>query len=137
ERYKMPLITGVSSKADLTEKGNKYFFRAAETDALLSRAFAKILANDLKLKSVAYVGVNDDWGRGGVEEFSRDLSEAGVKTAAKEYFDHGATDFYTLLTKVRASGADAIFVAAETQDGSILVKQIKEPALKLKEFGGG
>lgn len=45
ERYKMPLITGVSSKADLTEKGNKYFFRAAETDALLSRAFAKILAH--------------------------------------------------------------------------------------------
>ncbi len=67
ERYKMPLITGVSSKADLTEKGNKYFFRAAETDALLSRAFAKILADDLKLKNVAYVGVNDDWGRGGVE----------------------------------------------------------------------
>ncbi|MFC7515982.1 ABC transporter substrate-binding protein [Herbaspirillum sp. GCM10030257] len=137
ERYKMPLITGVSSKADLTEKGNKYFFRAAETDALLSRAFAKILANDLKLKSVAYVGVNDDWGRGGVEEFSRDLSAAGVKTAAKEYFDHGATDFYTLLTKLRASGADAVFIAAETQDGSILVKQIKELGLKMKVFGVG
>ena len=137
ERYKMPLITGVSSKADLTEKGSKYFFRAAETDALLSRAFAKILANDLKLKNVAYVGVNDDWGRGGVEEFSRDLSAAGVKTAAKEYFDHGTTDFYTLLTKLRASNADAIFVAAETQDGSILVKQIKELGLKAKVFGVG
>lgn len=137
ERYKMPLITGVSSKADLTEKGNKYFFRAAETDALLSRAFARILANDLKLKNVAYVGVNDDWGRGGVEEFSRDLSAAGVKTVAKEYFDHGTTDFYTLLTKLRASNADAIFVAAETQDGSILVKQIKELGLKTKVFGVG
>jgi branched-chain amino acid transport system substrate-binding protein len=137
ERYKMPLITGVSSKADLTEKGSKYFFRAAETDALLSRAFARILANDLKLKNVAYVGVNDDWGRGGVEEFSRDLSAAGVKTAAKEYFDHGTTDFYTLLTKLRASNADAIFVAAETQDGSILVKQIKELGLKAKVFGVG
>ena len=137
ERYKTPLITGVSSKADLTEKGNKYFFRAAETDALLSRAFAKILADDLKLKNVAYVGVNDDWGRGGVEEFSRDLTAAGVKTAAKEYFDHGTTDFYTLLTKLRAGNADAIFVAAETQDGSILVKQIKELGLKTKVFGVG
>jgi branched-chain amino acid transport system substrate-binding protein len=137
ERYKMPLITGVSSKADLTEKGNKYFFRAAETDALLSRSFAKILASDLKLQNVAYVGVNDDWGRGGVEEFSRDLSAAGVKTVAKEYFDHGSTDFYTLLTKLRAANPDAIFVAAETQDGSILVKQIKELGLKAKVFGVG
>jgi branched-chain amino acid transport system substrate-binding protein len=137
ERYKMPFITGVSSKADLTEKGSTYFFRAAETDALLSRAFAKILVNDLKLKSVAYVGVNDDWGRGGIDEFSRDLSAAGVKTVAKEYFDHGTTDFYTLLAKLRASNADAIFVAAETQDGSILVKQIRELGLKAKVFGVG
>jgi branched-chain amino acid transport system substrate-binding protein len=137
ERYKIPLITGVSSKADLTEKGNKYFFRAAETDALLSRSFAKIIANDLKLQSVAYVGVNDDWGRGGVEEFSRDLSAAGVKTVAKEYFDHGSTDFYTLLTKLRAANPDGIFVAAETQDGSILVKQIRELGLKAKVFGVG
>ena len=28
EKYKLPLITGVSSKSDLTEKGYKYFFRA-------------------------------------------------------------------------------------------------------------
>jgi branched-chain amino acid transport system substrate-binding protein len=137
ERYKMPLITGVSSKADLTEKGNRYFFRAAETDALLSKAFAKILANELKLKNVAYIGVNDDWGRGGVEEFSRDLSAAGVHTAIKEYFDHGTTDFYTLLTKLRGTKADAVFVAAETQDGSILVKQIKELGLNIKVFGVG
>ena len=32
EKYKVPLLTGVSSKADLTEKGLQYFFRSAETD---------------------------------------------------------------------------------------------------------
>ena len=48
----------------------------------------------------------------------------------KEYFDHGTTDFYTLLTKLRRRKADGVFVAAETQDGSILVKQIKELGLK-------
>jgi hypothetical protein len=55
----------------------------------------------------------------------------------KEYFDHGATDFYTLLTKLRASQADGVFVAAETQDGSILVKQLKEMGMKAKVFGVG
>lgn len=60
QKYKLPLITGVSSKASLTEQGNPYFFRAAETDALMAEAFAKILANDLKLTKVAYIGVNDD-----------------------------------------------------------------------------
>ena len=137
QKYKIPLITAVSSKADLTEQGNRYFFRAAETDALMARAFAKILAQELKLNSVAYVGVNDDWGRGGVDEFNRDLSELGVKAALVEYFDHGATDFFTLLAKLRAAKSDGLFVAAETQDGSILVKQIREMGLTTKVFGVG
>jgi len=137
EKYKLPMLTGVSSKADLTEKGLQYFFRSAETDRLMSRTFSKILAQKLQLKTVAYIGVNDDWGRGGVEDFSKDLSALGVKTVMKEYFDHGATDFYTLLTKLRASKADGVFVAAETQDGSILVKQFKEFGLKTKIFGVG
>jgi branched-chain amino acid transport system substrate-binding protein len=103
EKYKMPLITGVSSKADLTEKGNKYFFRATETDALLAKSFAKIIYSNLNLKNIAYIGVNDDWGRGGVDEFSKQMTELGAKPALKEYFDHGTTDFYTLLSKLRAS----------------------------------
>lgn len=137
EKYKVPLLTGVSSKADLTEKGMQYFFRSAETDRLMSKTFSKILAEKLQLKTVAYIGVNDDWGRGGVEDFSKDLGALGVKTVMKEYFDHGATDFYTLLTKLKASNADGVFVAAETQDGSILVKQFKEFGLKTKIFGVG
>ncbi len=137
EKYKLPLITGVSSKSDLTEKGYKYFFRATETDALLAKAFAKIIHDNLKLENVAYIGVNDDWGRGGVEEFSKQMKALGAKSAMTEYFDHGTTDYYTLLTKLKASKADGVFVAAETQDGSILVKQIKELGLKIKVFGVG
>ncbi|MDB5771794.1 MAG: branched chain amino acid transporter substrate-binding protein [Burkholderia sp.] len=137
EKYKMPLVTGVSSKADLTDKNNKYFFRATETDALLAQSFAKIIYSNLNLKNIAYIGVNDDWGRGGVDEFSKQMTALGAKTALKEYFDHGTTDYYTLLTKLRASKADGVFVAAETQDGSILVKQLKELGLNIKVFGVG
>lgn len=137
ENNKIPLVTGVSSNAELTEKGNKWFFRATETDALLARSFAKILVDQLKLKKVAYIGVNDDWGRGGVAEFERQMTALGATTAMKEYFDHGTTDFYTLMAKLRSSGADGVFVAAETQDGSIFVKQKAEFGLQQKIFGVG
>lgn len=137
ENYRIPLVTGVSSNAELTEKGNKWFFRATETDALLAQSFAKILFDQLKLRKVAYVGVNDDWGRGGVEQFEKQMKALGATTVMKEYFDHGTTDFYTILTKLRASGADGVFVAAETQDGSIFVKQKAEFGLDLRIFGVG
>jgi branched-chain amino acid transport system substrate-binding protein len=137
ENYKIPLVTGVSSNPTLTEKGNAWFFRACETDALQAKAFAKILAQDLKLKRLAYLGVNDDFGRGAVESFERDMKELGMQTAAKDLFEHGTTDFYTVLTKFRAAKPDGIFVAAETQDGSIFVKQSKEMGLDAKIFGVG
>ncbi len=137
ENYKIPLVTGVSSNAELTEKGNKWFFRATETDALLAQSFAKILFDQLKLRKVAYIGVNDDWGRGGVEQFEKQMKALGATTVMKEYFDHGTTDFYTILTKLRSAGADGVFVAAETQDGSIFVKQKAEFGLDLRIFGVG
>jgi len=132
---KIPLVTGVSSSAELTEKGNRWFFRATETDALLAKSFAKILFDQLKLRKVAYIGVNDDWGRGGVAEFEKQMTALGATTVMKEYFEHGTSDFYTILTKLKASGADGAFVAAETQDGSIFVKQKAEFGLPLKVFG--
>jgi branched-chain amino acid transport system substrate-binding protein len=135
--YKIPLITGVSSSAELTEKGNRWFFRATETDALLAKSFAKILFDQLKLRKVAYIGVNDDWGRGGVAEFEKQMTALGATTVMKEYFEHGTSDFYTILTKLRSSGADGAFVAAETQDGSIFVKQKAELGLPIKVFGVG
>lgn len=137
QKYKVPLLSGVSSKSDLTERGNEWFFRTAETDGLLAHAFAKLLVEQLKLKRIAYIGVNDDWGRGGMEEFSRQIESMGGETVEKLYFDHGATDFYTMLTRLRAQKPDGIFVAAETQDGSILVKQMKEVGLQSRIFGVG
>jgi branched-chain amino acid transport system substrate-binding protein len=135
--YKLPLITGVSSSAELTEKGNPWFFRATETDALLAKSFSKILYDQLKLRKVAYIGVNDDFGRGGVAEFEKQMTALGGTTVMKEYFEHGTSDFYTLLTKLKSSGADGVFVAAETQDGSIFVKQKAELGLTTKVFGVG
>lgn len=137
QKYKVPLLSGVSSKSDLTERGNEWFFRTAETDGLLAHAFATILVEQLKLKKIAYIGVNDDWGRGGMEEFSSQIEALGGETVQKLYFDHGTTDFYTLLTRVRAAKPDGVFVAAETQDGSILVKQMKEVGLESLIFGVG
>jgi branched-chain amino acid transport system substrate-binding protein len=134
---KIPLITGVSSAPSLTEKGNPWFFRATETDALLAKSFSEILVNQLKLKKVAYIGVNDDFGRGSVEEFEKRMAALGATTVMKDYFEHGTPDFYTLLTKLKASGADGAFVAAETQDGSTFVKQEAELGLNTRIFGVG
>lgn len=137
EKSQIPLVTGVSSLPKLTEAGNKWFFRNAETDAMLAVAFSKSLYSDLKFKSVFYLAANDDWGRGTVASFKQVMEGVGAKTIGTEYFEYSHADFYTMLTKVRAANPDLIVVAAETQAAATLVKQAKELSVKSKIFGVG
>ncbi|MCK9919163.1 ABC transporter substrate-binding protein [Microbacteriaceae bacterium K1510] len=137
EKSQIPLVTGVSSLPRLTEVGNRWFFRNAETDAMMAAAFAKSLHNDLKFNSVFFLAANDDWGRGTVDSFKKILEGIGAKVVGAEYFEYSHADFYTPLTKVRAAKPDLVVVVAETQAASILVKQAKELGLNSKIFGVG
>lgn len=137
EKNQIPLVTGVSSLPRLTEAGNRWFFRNAETDAMLAVAFSKSLYNDLKFKTVFFMAANDDWGRGTVDSFKKVLEGQGAKTVGTEFFEYSHADFYTPLTKVRAAKPDLVVVAAETQAAATLVKQAKELSMNSKIFGVG
>ena len=137
EKNKIPLITGVSSNPKLTEIGNDWFFRNAETEALTAQAFARVLAKDMKLDKAYFLAVNDDWGRGTVESFKTNWDKVGGKMVGTEFVDRTANDFYTPLTKIRAARPDVIIVAAESQAGSIIARQSKELGVKARIFGVG
>ena len=137
QKNKIPLVTGVSSNPKLTELGNEWFFRNAETEALTAQAFARVLAKDMKLNNAFFLAVNDDWGRGTVEAFKANWDKAGGKTAGIEFVDRTANDFYTPLTKIRSTRPDVVIVAAESQAGSIIAKQAKELGLRSRIFGVG
>lgn len=137
QKNRIPLVTGVSSNPKLTEMGNDWFFRNAETEALTAQAFARVLYKDMNLKSAYFLAVNDDWGRGTVDAFKANWDRAGGKIAGIEFVDRAANDFYTPLTKIRSTRPDVIIVAAESQAGSIIAKQAKELGVKARIFGVG
>ena len=137
ERYKVPLVTGVSSNPKLTEVLHPWFFRNAETELMTAQAFAGILYEKRGMKNVYYLAVNDDWGRGSVTAFSEVFAKLGATNVGVEYINRAANDFYTPLTKIRAKNPDVMVVVAETQAGSIIAKQAKELGLKTRIFGVG
>ena len=137
ERNRIPLVTGVSSLPTLTEAGNRWFFRNAETDAVLAAAFARGLVEQTKAKTVAFLAVNDDWGRGTVGAFRGVFERLGVTISTAEFFDHSASDFYTPLTRIRSARPDLVVVVAETQAAATLVKQARELRLSSRIFGVG
>ncbi len=137
KKYKIPLVSGISTSPKLTESGNEYFFRAVGTSKLFADAFAKAFVEKLKIKKVAYLAVNDDWGRGSSQAFSKAIEGLGGSTATIEIFDPNETNFYPFLTKIKSLNPDALYVVANTAPAAAIAKQIKEVGLNVKVFGEG
>jgi len=137
KKYKIPLVTAVSTSPKLTEAGNEYFFRATGTSDLYAKAFAKVFVEKLKVKKVAYLAVNDDWGRSSSQSFSKAIEALGGSTATIEIFDPKESNFYPFLTKIKSLKPDALYAVADTGPAAAIAKQIKEVGLNVITFGEG
>ncbi|MBI2372248.1 MAG: ABC transporter substrate-binding protein [Deltaproteobacteria bacterium] len=136
-RYEIPLITGVSTSPLLTEQGNKWFFRAQATSRLMARAVMDYMVKQHKIKTLAFLCSNNDWGRGVVKEYGDAIRGFGGRVLAEEYYAEPDTDFYSYLTKIKALNPDAIAMAADEQHGAGIMKQIREVGIRAKLFGEG
>src|SRR6185369_16619916 len=105
EEYKVPMVVETSSSGKITTSGNPYIFRISPTSQMEAKAFEK-LVGAFKIKKADFLSVNNDWGRGSADEFSKMLKSHGIETGVIEYMDPKATDLSAQLAKIKASGGD-------------------------------
>lgn len=68
--------------------------------------------------------------------FKAYAKELGASIVAEEVYAKGDKDFKTQLSKIKKSGADALYVPNYTQDLVITVKQKKQVGLDIPSVGG-
>ena len=137
KKHKVPLITGISTAAQLTEQGNPYFFRAVATTPMLGNAFGPVLPKALKAKRFAFLTLNDDWGRSMQASYPKAIESGGGQIVANEFFQQSDLQFLSQITKVKAANPDAIVLAANTQQAVALSKQIRELGVTVPLVGEG
>lgn len=137
KKHKVPLITGISTAAQLTEQGNAYFFRAVATTPMLGNAFGPVLPKALKAKRFAFLTLNDDWGRSMQASYPKAIESGGGEIVANEFFQQSDLQFLSQITKVKAANPDAIVMAANTQQAVALSKQIRELGVTAQLVGEG
>jgi branched-chain amino acid transport system substrate-binding protein len=137
KKYKIPLVTGVSTAERLTEQNNPYFFRATTTTTLNGKAMGETLAKLAGGKRVAFIVTSDDWGRSAAQSYGDSLKARGIEVVATEFFDRNDTDFAALLTKIRAAKPDAIFSTGGFQNAANVTKQARQMGLSQVIIGEG
>ncbi|HEX9463023.1 MAG TPA: ABC transporter substrate-binding protein [Alphaproteobacteria bacterium] len=125
-KYKLPLITGVSTAERLTEEGNPWFFRATTTTKLNGQSLGKTLSDMSHAKKIAFVVTSDDWGHSAAEAYGASMKALGASIVATEYFGREDTDFTEHLTKVRAAGADTVFSVGGFQNAANVTTQARQ-----------
>ena len=125
-RNEVALVTPISIAPSITQQGNKWVFRNCDNSDMMARAFVKDAVQTAGIKRWAFLARNDDYGRGGVKSLSELIKESGGEVVAVEYHPQGATDYYTVLTKIRAAKPDGIALIANTAEHSVATNQMAE-----------
>lgn len=131
ERAKKIFLCGCSSSAALTERGYKYFFRHAPTDAIESVEFVSYIEylnkeKKANIKTLGLIYENTEFGKHAADEARKAAKKINMTVVADVPFNNGATNLNSEVQKLKATNPDAVFGAALGGDYSLWVKTMKQ-----------
>jgi branched-chain amino acid transport system substrate-binding protein len=121
-------MTPSASHPDLV-KMNPWIFRSSETVPTYVDPLADFTVNTLHKKRVAVIQVQTDWGQSVGEAFIAQLKRDGGEVTDDEIYNEGTSDFRAILTKLRRSKPDAIFLGMLEEEAATFMKQRKQLGL--------
>lgn len=128
----MPQLSQTASHPDFL-KVSKWQFRNITTQAQEGPFNAKWM-RDGGIKTVAVIGLQNDWGLSATGEFAKAFEALGGKVTATELFNPGARDFKAILTKVAQARPEAIYFAMFYEEGALILQQARQLGINAKLY---
>ncbi len=130
QEARVPLLSMASSSAIVKPVAERYWiFKTAQSNEHTAPAQVHYAAA-LGVTSIANFYVNNAYGEDGASAIRQAAAEAGLQIVLEETFDAADTDMTAQLTKLRASGAEALLVTAIPPAAAILTRQFREMGLR-------
>jgi len=131
-QHRIPILAEAQSPK-IREAGD-YVFRIQPDSRDYLNILAPYACRNLSLKRIAILYVNNDYGVDQADVFKLKVKELGSEVVFAEGFNQGAQDFRTVLTKIKATSPDGIFIPAYAEAG-IILKQASEQGITAKFLG--
>ncbi len=124
-RAEIPNFTGGEAAA-ITMQGNPYVFRTSFTQATAMPKIARYITDQAKVKTLAVIYVNNDFGKGGREMLMKALDKSPTKIVADVSTDSGQVDFSAAVLKAKQSNADAVFAYTNEEESARLLRELRK-----------
>jgi branched-chain amino acid transport system substrate-binding protein len=122
------LLSPSASSPLLTNAGD-YIFRNVASDEYETKVMAQYVTEALKAKRIGIVYINNDFGVGYKEFFSKFIRQKGGEIPVAESYEQGSSDFRTQLLKMKTNLIDAIYIIGYKEMGRVL-RQARELGIK-------
>jgi branched-chain amino acid transport system substrate-binding protein len=134
QQAETPMIMG-GEASDLTQQGNEYLFRTSFGQQVSMPKIANYMRDGVKAKSVAVVWVNNDFGKGGRDNFVKEMNARGIKIVADLSTESGQTDFAADVVKAKAANPEAIFVYTNEEESARFLREAKKQGITVPLIG--
>jgi branched-chain amino acid transport system substrate-binding protein len=126
ESNSLLMISPWSTNPKLTEQ-KKYIFRSCFTDDFQGVVVAAFILKKLALRKAAVLfDEASEYNKGIAEVFKAEFARAGGGVVAFESYSTGDKDFTAQLSKIKASGAEALFLPNYYNEVPLQVQQARQ-----------
>jgi branched-chain amino acid transport system substrate-binding protein len=136
---KVPAISPTATNPKVTVADGKrkdFMFRACFIDPFQGKVMARFARETLSKGNAAVLfDASNDYSKGIAEFFSEAFKSLGGTVGAYESYGRDDVDFSALLTKVKASGADVLFLPDYYNKVGLIAKQAREKGIKAALIG--
>lgn len=129
------LTQGNDWKTGKKQRPFKTYFRTATTDQIQGAFAAKYLFNNAKINKVYLIDDQKTYGAGLAASFKATFTELGGKIVGSDHVNPDDRDFNAVVTKVKKSGAKAVYYGGEYPAGAPLSQQLKD-SVQIPLMGG-
>lgn len=134
QQAEVPQFTGAEA-ADITQMGNPYIFRTSFGQQMSMPKIANYIRDSLKAKTVAVVWVNNDFGKGGRDTFTKEMAARNIKVVADISTESGQVDFAADVVKAKSANADAIFVYTNEEESARFLREARKQGVNKPLIG--
>lgn len=132
EKYSIPFVILGAATIEVLQQGYQYTFRPGNTADTNTEAIIGICDTieakfGDEIKDVAILYANGEWGVSQSESFKILFEEAGMNVVFNETFEAGTSDFSSIITKLKESGAQVMVPVIDNfSDAVLFARQMKE-----------
>lgn len=137
EKAGLVIISQSATNPTLTEGGYRVMHRVCPRDDQQGPAAARFIVDQVKAKKVFIIDDKSTYGQGLADQVAATLPKLGLTTVVRGQIASDDKEFSPILGRVKASGADFVFLAIpDPAQGAMFAKQMRAAGITAGLMGG-